>query len=285
MIEIDSNKHLVWIASYPRSGNTWVRAFLFSLYNVFRNQAFEAVDFNRLNEFSVWDNSLILFRKYLTVPPTVMDRKAIAALRPRVFKDLAGMSRGAVLVKTHNARIEAHGTPFIDESVTAGAIYVVRNPLDVAISFADFRNVSIDQTITDMESRGFGRDSDRYSVYWVSDSWTGNVRSWTDKADGRTLVVRYEDLRDKAKATFGSIARHLMMKPTDEQLAKALELTSFQNLRQREEAENAAANREGVPQFFRSGRAGQWRDVLTPEQVDRIVADHGKVMAKFGYLP
>lgn len=285
MIEFNTKQRIVWIASYPRSGNTWARAFLFSLFHVFRDKHLDELDFSRLNEFSVWDNSLTLFGKYLKGPPQTVDPREIAALRPRVFTDLARRSRGAVLVKTHNARIAAHGTPFIEDAVTAGAIYIVRNPLDVAISFADFRGVSIDQAISDMAMRGFGHYSDPVSVYWVTDSWSGNVKSWTERRNPRTLVVRYEDLRDKPKTTFGKIARHLLMKPTQDQIAKALELTTFDKLKRREETENRAAQRDTLPQFFRSGKADQWRDVLTREQVDRVVADHGELMKRFAYLP
>jgi len=285
MIEFNTKQRIVWIASYPRSGNTWTRAFLFSLYNVFRDENLDKLDFSRLNEFSVWDNSLVLFRKYLKGPPQTVDDREIAAVRPRVFTDLARQSRGAVLIKTHNARASSHGTPFIEDSVTAGAIYIVRNPLDVAISLANFRGISIDQAIGDMAMRGFGHFSDPVSVYWVTDSWSGNVKSWTDRRDPRTLIVRYEDLRDKPKTTFRKVARHLLMKPAQEQIAKALALTTFENLKQREEAENRAAQRDSLPQFFRAGKAGQWRDVLTREQVDRVVADHGELMKRFAYLP
>lgn len=276
---------MAWIASYPRSGNTWVRSFLFSLYHVFRDSSFDSLDFRRVNEFCPWDNSAVLFRKYLPRPPNTVDNKVVAELRPRVFGDIARQTKGVALLKTHNARLQSHGTPLIEEPLTAGAIYLVRNPLDVAISFAKFRDIPIDKAIADMASKGFGRTSDAYSVYWASSSWSVNVQSWVQPRDPKILVVRYEDMVEHPKRTFTAIARHLMMKPTDEQVEKALELTAFGNMRNLEAAGKTEAPNSAEVEFFRAGRTGQWRDVLNKEQIDRIVADHGAVMEPFGYRP
>jgi hypothetical protein len=285
MIKLDDKRRLAWIASYPRSGNTWLRSFLFSLYHVFRDASFESLDFHRVNEFCPWDNSAILFRKYISGPPSSVDNKRIAELRPRVFADVARQAKGFVLLKTHNARLASHGTPLIEDSVTAGAIYLVRNPLDVAVSFARFRNIPLDRAIADMASKGFGRMSDAYSVYWASSSWSVNVQSWTEPRDPRILVVRYEDLVSEPNRIFTTIANHLLMKPTDEQVTKALDVTAFAKMRDLEEAGKAKLNNPVDVEFFRSGKAQQWRDVLTKDQVDRIVTDHGAVMDRFGYAP
>jgi hypothetical protein len=99
-------------------------------------------------------------------------------------------------------------------------------------------------------------------------------------------VVRYEDMVDQPTQAFAAIARHLLMTPTDDQLARAVALTDFARLRAREEAdgfkEKPATSAEP---FFRQGRSGQWRERLTQEQVERIVAAHGPVMRRFGYWP
>jgi hypothetical protein len=284
MIEFTERRRLAWIASYPRSGNTWVRSFLFSLYHVFRN-SFETIDFDKLDAFCPWDTAAELYRNYLPGPPNSVDNKRIAELRPRVFSDIVRRTKGVALIKTHNARLNAHGTPLIEEPLTAGAIYLVRNPLDVALSFARFRHTSVDQAIADMASKGFGRMSDPHAVYWASSSWTVNVLSWVEPIDTKILVVRYEDLVEQPKRFFLDIARHLMMKPTEEQLAKALEVTTFDKLRDMDAARRAKARKSPHIEFIRSGHSGQWRDVLTKEQIDRIAADHGAVMDRFGYLP
>ena len=121
-------------------------------------------------------------------------------------------------------------------AVSAGAVYVVRNPLDVAISFAHFRGVPVDQVIDDMATSGFGVATNRENVRVVTGSWSEHVRSWTDRPHPVVLVVRYEDLVDKPTESFGAIARHLLMTPTPEQLEKAIAMTGFDRLRDKEAA-------------------------------------------------
>jgi hypothetical protein len=285
MIEVGPKKRIVWLASYPQSGNNWARAFLFSLFNVFRNAAVESVDLRRMDEFSVPDNSLLLYKRFLQIPPQIADRKTIASLRPKVFEAAAQRARGAVLIKTHNARIDDNGTPFIDDGLTAGAIYVIRNPLDVAVSFAAARRTTIDQVIADMASPKFGRNSDAISVYTVCGSWSSNVKSWVDHQKAATLTVRFEDMRDQPEATFGKIAEHMQMKPSADQLRKAIVLAT-----QKKAAAEARAGAGGwggaAAQDQGWGAAlpkGEQQSPLTPNQVKRIVSDHGRLMERFGY--
>src|SRR5689334_12526285 len=75
MIKFDEKRRHAWIASYPRSGNTWLRSFLFSLYHVLRDGSFDALDFHQVNAFCPWDNSAVLFRKHIKGPPNSVDNK------------------------------------------------------------------------------------------------------------------------------------------------------------------------------------------------------------------
>jgi hypothetical protein len=283
MIEIGPNKRIVWLASFPRSGNNWARAFLFSLFNVFRNESVTSVDLRRLDEFSVPDNSLLLYKRFLQIPPQIAERKTIAAIRPKVIEAAAQRARGAVLIKTHNARIEDFGTPFIEDSLTAGAIYVVRNPLDVAVSFAAARRVSIDQAITEMADMKLSRGSDARSVYMVCGSWSGNVKSWLDRNDRSTLTVRYEDMRDDPKATFGKIAQHMLMRPTTEQLTKAIGLATQKKADAQAPADAGGWGGGGEPAWGADLPKAEGHAALSAEQIKRIVTDHGKIMQRFGY--
>jgi hypothetical protein len=200
----------------------------------------------------------------------------------------ADIARGAgrpVYVKTHNANAMDHGMPLINMGVTAGGVYLVRNPLDVAISLAHFANVSIDRAIDDMATPGFGVRNTRNYVRVVWGSWSEHVGSWTARPNPTFLVVRYEDLVAKPKETFGQVARHLMMTPSQEQLSRALALTRFDRLRESEAVSGFNEKPHDTANFFREGRAGQWRERLTADQVARVVKAHHPLMRKFGYLP
>ena len=134
------------------------------------------------------------YGRYLPGPPDRIDPALIAPARPKAQREILLQAQGAQLVKTHSPRGTERGIPLIDESLTAGAIYVVRNPLDVVVSISAFRNMTIDQTIAALDKSEFGQLSTAQSVYSIFGTWTENVRSWTEKSDPKILVLRYEDM-------------------------------------------------------------------------------------------
>ncbi|MEX0853908.1 MAG: sulfotransferase domain-containing protein, partial [Bauldia sp.] len=178
-----------------------------------------------------------------------------------------------------------HGFPMINLGVSAGAIYVIRNPLDVVISFSHFRGVPIDQAIIDMATAGFGLPTDHCLVSFAMDSWSAHVRSWTERPSPAVHVVRYEDMLAEPNPAFGAIAHHVLMAPTPEQLSRAIAVVSFDRLKKAETDGGFHDTPAAAEPFFREGRAGQWRQVLSAKQVERIAADHGDQMGRFGYLP
>jgi hypothetical protein len=97
--------------------------------------------------------------------------------------------------------------------------------------------------------------------------------------------MRYEDMLAEPHKTFGALARHLLFKPTESELADAIDRSSFERLREQEEKEGFRERPEVAERFFRDGRAEQWKEVLTPKQIQRIVDAHGEQMKRFGYLP
>lgn len=99
-------------------------------------------------------------------------------------------------------------------------------------------------------------------------------------------MVRYEDMLGKPQRTFAGIARFLGLKPPRDRLQRAIRFFSFKVMRGQEDRhgfrENVSVTSD---RFFRQGTAGQWKQVLTPEQVARIVNDHRDQMNRFGYVP
>jgi hypothetical protein len=98
------------------------------------------------------------------------------------------------------------------------------------------------------------------------------------------LILRYEDLLGAPERGFARLARFLQLKPTDVQLRAAIEKSSFTALA-RQEAEHGFNERPPTAQtFFRKGEAGQWNQALSKSQVEAIIAAHGSMMMRFGYL-
>jgi hypothetical protein len=275
---------LVWLASYPRSGNTWTRAFL---HNLFKGMSGEAgtQNINELNRFTAAVNGRELYAETLGFRPADEHRDQIAAARHEVQRRTAEQFEGLIFTKTHQALLVDRGSTTINFAVTAGAIYIVRNPLDVAISYAHHLGRSLDETIAVMGRANAEIPVTETQVHEVVGSWSQHVLSWTHKPHQAIYVMRYEDMLATPERTFGGLARHLLLSPTPGQLPDAIERASFALLRAQEDSEGFQERPSQTGRFFREGRAGQWQDILTKEQVARIVKDHGPQMARFGYLP
>lgn len=277
---------ILWLASYPKSGNTWLRAFIHNLLRQADPKAGEkAVDINDMNVLTTGDSLVQWFRHLDPRPPLAWSRADVARMRKGAQLAMMASKRETVIAKTHNALIQAHGHPTINMEMTAGAIYVVRNPLDLVLSLADHYGVDVDKAIEIMGDTNNGGLADGNIVFEIHSSWSVHVKSWTQRPHKGLLVVRYEDMLERPKPTFSGIARFMGFKVPEEKLDRAIELSSFKNLRQQEEAKGFQEKSAKGTKFFRVGKAGQWRDQLTQAQIDRIVEQHQEQMARFKYWP
>lgn len=275
--------NICWIAAYPKSGNTWMRAFI---ENYIRNGK-SPVDINALVQSSTAEARAERFQQYagegrLT---TSMDTEELCALRPLIQADIARQAQGTVFVKTHNFLGEYRGYPLHSSAVTSGAIYLVRNPLDVCISMARYFDYTMDEAIDYMAQEMTGTPNETHHVPQIISSWSANVESWTANPDKSILVVRYEDMLDQPLKVFRKVESFIGMKKNPARLRKAVQFSSFRQMKAQESRDGFVEKHENANAFFRQGRKNQWRDILTPVQVERIVDDHRAQMERFSYLP
>lgn len=276
---------ILWLASYPKSGNTWTRNFLHNLLNILEGtDDGNPQNINAMNEFTAWEIAAKWYEKYLDKPVTECTRAEIAAVRHKVQQDIADSTDGLAMIKTHHALVKDRGFHTINTAVTSGAVYIVRNPLDVAISFSHHMSADIDTAIDEMEVENLETGVSERSVYEVYGSWSQHVDSWTRKPHRAIYVMRYENMLADPLRTFGGLARHLLLRPTEDQLHLAIERSSFENLKKQEAADGFREKPEKAERFFREGKSGQWREGLTRRQVRRIVQAHHVQMGRFGYL-
>ncbi len=278
-------KGIVWVASYPKSGNTWMRVFLYHLVRIVGGHEGDADDLNNLQRIGGAEaGRLDLYERFLGRAVVEAPFEQVAAARPRVQAAIAAEAEGIVFSKTHTALGVAAGAPTIDFASTAGAIYVVRNPLDLVGSLSAHFGFTLDEAIDRMalENCVFTPSSALAPEFWGS--WSQNVGSWTGQQNPGILPVRYEDMLSMPKAVFRTVANFVGQPATDQQLSTAIRLSSFKRLKDIERERGfAEAVREGQP-FFRGGRAGGWRGELSKEQIARVVAAHRDQMGRVGYL-
>lgn len=276
-----STGNLVWLASFPKSGNTWVRAFLGTYLS-----GNEHADLSTTYGWSRSESRLADFARIAGKPAGELTEDDVDAHRFAVQEELA-RGDGRHVVKTHNARTGRDGRPLIAAHHTRAAIYVVRNPLDIVDSLADHADRTHDDVIG-LLSRDTHhlRPTALHAAQHVG-TWSQHVESWLQAGDEfPLLVLRYEDLHADPVARFGDLIRFLGWDLDDARVRRATELTSFAALRREEDAsgfaERSPVARSG--RFFRHGRAGRFADVLSPAQIGQVVEEHGAVMRKLEYL-
>lgn len=278
------SRNIIWIASYPKSGNTWVRIFLHNLLREMRGETEGAQDINALNRFSVWEQSVPIFMEVLGKPPAEASAEEIARARPFVQRLIAGRTKRILPAKTHLAYGHDHGVPTIDPEVTRAAIYLVRNPLDVAISYAHHMGKSVDQTIALMAMPNMCTPATDRHVGETMGSWSQHVESWMRGVAFPLYLMRYEDMIADPHSSFEGLSRFLGLQPTKVQLAAAIAKSSFDALRAQEEARGFREKPQVAERFFREGKSGQWRQKLTKRQIETVQHEHAAVMQTIGYL-
>jgi hypothetical protein len=273
--------NIVWLASYPKSGNTWLRIFLANMVA----DRDEPVPLNELSRYCEDESLPELFSAAAGRPSTGLSLDEICALRPQVHAGIAARARGTVLVKTHNFAGAYDGHPLHNPAVTAGAIYVVRNPLDVVVSMSHHFGLSADEAIERLGSDRAATGNDDLFVSQVLGSWSMHVNSWVNSGIARLLVLRYEDLLERPAKNFARVARLLGVGDKRARIARAVRLAGFESAAGMELAGGFVEASPKSVRFFRAGTAGQWRAVLNRDQVTRIVTAHRAQMARFAYLP
>jgi hypothetical protein len=230
------------------------------------------------------------FERYTGLPSSELTPDEIDRLRPRVDRHVdAGFDRPQFR-KIHDALFVGYrGGPVVALDATRGAIYLVRDPRDVAVSWMHHAELAAARAVEQL--------ADPAMAYAATPSgfhpqfrqrvgtWSDHVKSWLDQDLFDLLLVRYEDLQADAARELARIARFAGLEAPREAVARAVEAASFERLRGMEH-EHGFFERPGRDQpFFRRGLSGAWRDELAPELARRIEEDHAEVMARLGYTP
>lgn len=270
---------ILWLASYPKSGNTWVRIFL---ENLFRN-ADRPASINELNVVEFGDSLPKLYEMLARKPFAELTDDEVHALREPLQRHLANRGETSI-VKSHNMIGEVRGKPLIHLEYTMGGIYIVRNVFDVTVSLSRHYGTSIEEAVEGICHPTMHGPSNPTAAEQFFGRWCDHYRSWTTVPGFEPLVMRYEDLRAKPLKTFGKVVKFLKLPADEGRIKKAIRFSNFEEVSRQEKAAGFKERVREDQVFFHSGKTGGWRQHLTDAQVARLIEVHGDVLRELGYL-
>ena len=275
---------IYWLASYPKSGNTWFRLIVTQLLM----GPDSPVDLNTIQSGMIASS-----REWMDVSlgfeSALLTHDEIDCLRPEAYRWLHRQLKRVDYHKIHDAYTYLpNGDPLIPPDGCLGALYLVRNPLDVAISFANHQGCSIDNAIEMMNNPEMAfckRTNTQYpQVRQKLLSWSDHVKSWRQAPNIPVQFIRYEDMLSDSLATFSKAMQFLKIETPPEAIKKAIDATHISKLQTLESETGFNEKPPKLERFFRKGISGDWKTTLTPQQIQRIINDHGEVMQTLGYL-
>lgn len=271
-----------WIVSYPKSGSTWLRALLTNYLRPSRSPQ-EAASINALVGGPPISRRSLL-DDFLGMDSAELAPEELRTHLPRFHQFLAGRMPSPSFIKAHYAYSQLDdGTPILPEAATDGVVCIVRNPLDVALSYAQYTAVTLDRIIDWMDDPTAAVKGPKGVLPQPLGTWSHHVSSWLEQRRLRLHLLRYEDLHAAPAETFGAVVRFAGLDLDAEELAQAVAHSAFERLRRQEDDSGFRERGPMAQRFFRAGKVGSWRASLDGGQVRKLVAAHGAMMERFGY--
>ena len=281
--DLPTRRQLIWLASYPKSGNTWLRL-LASAYLSNLKQ----VDINRdLTDNQQCNNPTLAAQ---LAKKAVDQFSSLDCARVRTgIQRLYASSPQKLFVKTHSAVAQLYGQTTIDPHSTYAAIHIVRNPLAILPSFARHMGLSLDQTVRAMAdpNQQLGAPA-QHSVTVLCSSWSAFTRSWIESRQRyNTLTLKYEDLKADTAGTFARVLAHIALPVDQDRLDRAVAATAFDKLQAQDISqgfkERTLSDKSNI--FFRSGTTDGWRKELEDRHIVATIERHWDIMEQLGYIP
>lgn len=279
-----SKKNIIWLASYPKSGNTWFRVFLTNLFTDSESPA----NINDLTETSI-SSSRKIFDDYTGLSSADLTFEEIDRLRPDVYRMQSEESDEFLFKKVHDKyyKIDSSQALFPSE-VSKAVIYLIRNPLDVLVSFAYHSSRPLKKMLKLFNNHNYAfcdsKIKQSNQLRQIMGSWSDHVQSWTEQTEIPVHVVRYEDLIEDSFLYFKEAIQFIGIKKSDDQIKKAILKSDFNILSKQEKESGFKEKMIKSKSFFRKGLVGDWENHLNKEIVQDIIENHQLVMRKYNYI-
>lgn len=279
--------NIIWLASYPKSGNTWFRTFLTAL------KTDEAIfNINELKTDGIFSGKENL-EYALDVEADELHQYEIEKYQGLAWKYVSQKSSKKQFVKIHDAfdfLPNTEKTPLVPEEATFKALYFVRHPFDVVPSLANHSGKNIEETvkfINDSQASFINTKKKKNlaanQFYQHLGTWNEHVKSWLERPQFPVLFLRYEDMKMNSFETFKKAIAFMELDYSDEQIHQALEMTKFENLRKQEEEKGFREKSKQTKFFFNKGEMNYGKSLLTEEQIESIKQVNEEMMKHFGY--
>ena len=282
---------IFWIASYPKSGNTWLRA-LISAYYYSKDGVFNQNILKNIGQFPE--------KKYLIGFDHNQKEVGDTARFWIKAQEKINEDKKLRFFKTHNIFGAVNNFKFSNKQNSAGCIYIVRDPRNVITSIKNHYELDDDKALEWMtNSKKFIYDVDRVEQYGYSDfqfisSWRTNYKSWRVQKEMPIKIIRYEDLLKETYIVFKDVIEfinktlHIKEKINKDKLKNSVGSTFFDKLKNDEknngfvEAVLSKNNKEKIP-FFNLGPDNDWKKILDKNQQTKLTDTFKEDLIEIGY--
>ena len=277
---------IIWLASYPKSGNTWLRMFLKSYFQ--KSDAEFGLESKKIDDFRSRSFPNLEMLKHLKIN---FNKFPEIAKNWETLQDYINLNNRTNFLKTHSSMCTVGPYKFTTHKNTKGGIYLVRDPRDVLISYSNHLGNDYYSTFEIMslsnsyetppleEGKSFRKT--------LLGSWADNYNSWKSYKSSKILIIKYEDMVLNSHDTFRKILEYLNetdeSEVNEEKLLKSLKQTDFKNLQKLEKEHGFREKLEG-DLFFRKGKTGAWKEELPVDLIKKIEKLFHKEMVELGYL-
>ena len=280
---------IIWIASYPKSGNTWVRSFL----GTYLYSSDGKFNHNLMHEIHEFPDSEIL-KKYMDIKNFHnLNEVSKHWIKVQSFIndfDLYNNNKNEhIFLKTHSSMCNINGNNFTNEENTIAAIYIVRDPRNVVISMSNHFGTSHEEnskTLTNERCITYSKINNQLIPAVFMGSWSFHYLSWKNFNSTNKIIIRYEDLINSTEDTFKKLINFLSsftkIKYNEKKIINSINSTQFKELQKYEEENGFKMGQKN--KFFNLGKENNWKNLLNNMIEKNIREKCNKEMKDLGYI-